>query len=433
MAWTIFEIGVNLYQSLLCYYFLKHCVNISRPSIWKDCLVVLSLAGFLTLYLFFDVPFSDVWGALFHFVWLMSVSDDPWYIKAFWITVKEIIIVFIAGIMTHLFMLITPDHDLLLMPGSIRLFFVLTANLAFTIVFFTLAQLKSRKHIQSFSVLAIFFFLNLCILVALEILFSLQVQNAFASSFPFFAAYLALIACSILSVVMFYLMSHTAQKQRETELTLSHARLTRQHQQALTNMYTDFIARQHDFKHQLQTLEQLVEDGNAQAAQKHLQAYQQNLPQHQTPITGSLAVDALLNAKQLECERQHIKLQFTYDPLSTLPMDEVAFCSVIGNLLDNAMEGTLHLSADQHKRWIRLSLKRIQDTLFIRCTNSILPSTVRKKEGHFLSSKQADGMRHGYGIRNIQTIVQQYDGFCSFETENECFVAALTVPYSKRA
>ena len=161
MNWTAFEIAVNVYQSLLCLYFLKHCVHIHRPSVLKDSLCVLALAGFLTLYLFFDVPFSDVAGALIHFVWLMSVSDDPWYLKALWITIKEIIIIFIAGTMTWIFMFISPDYDLLLLPGPIRFFYVVTANMAFTILFFTLAQLKSRRHIQSYSVLGIFFFLNI--------------------------------------------------------------------------------------------------------------------------------------------------------------------------------------------------------------------------------------------------------------------------------
>ncbi|MBR6571924.1 MAG: GHKL domain-containing protein [Clostridia bacterium] len=430
MAWTAFEIAVNFYQSFLCMYFLKHCVQINRPSLWKDALCFFSVAGFLTLYLFFDVPISDVAGALFHFVWLMSVSDDPWYVKAFWITIKEIIIVSIAGIVTHVFMLIVPDHDMLMVPGFIRFLFVFTATLAFFIVFFTIAQLKSRKHIQSYSVLAIFFFLNLSILVAMEILFALQIQDVFESSLPFFVAYAVLITGSILSVVLFFLMSHTAQKQREMELSLNHARLTRQHQQALTDMYKDFIARQHDFKHQLQALEQLVKEGNAQAAQMHLDAYRNHLPDHDGIITGCLAADALLTAKRIECEHQQIDFHLSFDPLSRLPIDEVAFCSVIGNLLDNAIEGALRLPHEADQRWIRLSLHRIQDMFIICCQNSMLPASIQQKEGVFLSAKPSDKIAHGYGISNIQSIVHQADGFSSFEIEGHVFSASVTLPYA---
>lgn len=431
MNWTAFEIAVNVYQSLLCLYFLKRCVHIHRPSLLKDSLCVLALAGFLTLYLFFDIPFSDVAGALIHFVWLMSVSDDPWYLKAFWITLKEILIIFVAGMITQVFLLIVPSHDLLLSPGPVRLVFVIIANMALSIVFFTAAQMRSRRHTQPYSVLTIFFLLNFCILVAMEMLFALQVQDVFTNDFPFFAAYPALVACSILSIVLYYLMSHTAQKQRDAELSLSHARLTRQHQQMLTDMYTDFIARQHDFKHQLQTLDQLVKDGNAQAAQMHLNRYQQQLPHQNVPLTGCLAADALLTAKRLECEHQQITFHLNHDPLSRLPMDEVIFCSILGNLLDNAIEGTLHLPPENGKRWIRLTMNRVQDMFFIRCTNSTSPSALRRKDGLFLSSKQTDGTPHGYGIRNIQTMVEQFDGFCTFDSEDQCFIATVTVPYSK--
>ena len=149
-------------------------------------------------------------------------------------------------------------------------------------------------------------------------------------------------------------------------------------------------------------------------------------------MTGSVAVDALLTAKLLACKQSHIEFFFEQYPLSDLPINEVDFCTIVGNLLDNAIEGIRRISDPSQPRQIHLKFCRMWDTFIIRCENSMAKETIRRYSTKFITSKQHDAAVHGFGIRNIEMIAKNADGFCTFETPGDTFVATITLPYPLR-
>ena len=95
----LFEISINLYQSIICVYFLKRCVPVENTVKIADCLCVAACTAFLTLYLFFDIAVTDSINAIIFFVYLRYVSDKRWYVLALWVMVKEVIVVTTVGLM----------------------------------------------------------------------------------------------------------------------------------------------------------------------------------------------------------------------------------------------------------------------------------------------------------------------------------------------
>ena len=89
--WIIFEIGINLFQSSLYLFFLKSRSHISKPSKVADWVCVLTCTAFYTLYLFFDIPITDSVHIIFLFIYLLIVSDDPWYVSAFWVMLRKLL------------------------------------------------------------------------------------------------------------------------------------------------------------------------------------------------------------------------------------------------------------------------------------------------------------------------------------------------------
>ena len=68
VGWTVFEILINIYQSVIYLLFLKKCVPITRSSRLADCVCVVACARFLTLYLFVDIPFTDSVNVIIYFL-----------------------------------------------------------------------------------------------------------------------------------------------------------------------------------------------------------------------------------------------------------------------------------------------------------------------------------------------------------------------------
>lgn len=113
----------------------------------------------------------------------------------------------------------------------------------------------------------------------------------------------------------------------------------------------------------------------------------------------------------------------------SLPISEVDFCTILGNLLDNAIEGNDRIVNKSIEKWINLSFSRVWDMFTIRCENPVNPTSIKRHQSKFVTSKRKSPEIHGFGIPNIISIAEKADGFCSFDIENNQFVATVTLPY----
>lgn len=430
IVWNAFEISINLFQASLYLYFIKSRIRISKNSWILDTLAVSGYTLFLTSYLFFDIPVSDSFGCLVFFAYLFFASDEKWHVCAFWIFLNEVITIATIGIITQLYLSVFEiPYETLLGHNAIRIVFVTTTNLVLFLVVFVLSKLKSKDSPINQTALFLFSTLNIAILVVIEILFSYQFGNRYGLGGTFYLAYACLILCSILSVILFYLMTTISERDHQMRISLNQAQITKAHQQALQDMYKDMISRQHDFKHQIQVLEQLVKEGGSEKAQEYFGSIKRDNEDVERFLTGCIAVDALLTAKVLACTHSHITFELSHCPLNELPISEVDFCSIIGNLIDNAIEGIERIKEKSIKREIHLSFSRIWDMFIIRCENPVEMASVIKNRCGFITSKEEGNAVHGFGIYNIVRIVEKAEGFSSFETENGRFVAMVTIPY----
>ena len=139
------------------------------------------------------------------------------------------------------------------------------------------------------------------------------------------------------------------------EVSINSAAL--RHQEEFKVMYQDFITRQHDYKHTLQTLEMLIKQNNIREASNFLIEHTEK-EEVRPFITGSLSVDALLTAKQLTMTKYGITLHFTTCPLNVLPLPTPDFCTLLGNVLDNSIEGIQRITDPTIPRVISLTLSR---------------------------------------------------------------------------
>lgn len=431
-GWVVFEIMINLFQAILFLGFVKSRAHIIRSNKIADVLAVIACTIFYSLFVFWPMPFSDSFNILIFWIYLLYVSSDPWYISAFWVVLKEVLGLATVGISMETFNLIASvSYQSLLLPSTLRIIYVLITNMLLFIVYFAASRMKKSYSPISTPALCLFLVSNILIFLALDIVFALHIQQQ-NEDWRFFAAYAFLFANAILSVFLYHLMTDVVRKEQQAQLALSHAQLTREHQRLIKDIYTDMLARQHDFKHQLQTIEQLVEKGCSSQAKAYVAEYKQRIANDEAFVTGSIAVDALLTAKELTCRKNSVDFELIPCPLNDLPISEVDFCSVVGNLLDNAIEGTCRIADEQHQRWIRLTFQRVWDTFTICCENTMSPQTLKRHSGGFLTSKENNPHLHGFGIRNIELIAQTVDGFCDFEANDGFFIARVTLPYPMR-
>ena len=430
IAWLIFEVSINLFQSCLYLYFVKSRLNIVRNTLQGDILCISIYTLFLSSYLFFSIPVSDSIGCVVFFLYLHFVSDEKKYVCAFWILLNEIITIAIVGLITELYLSVfSIPYEALTQCSVIRIVYVITTNFILFLVVYIISKLGKKASPLSKTALVLFSALNIAILLVIEFLFLLQTNPSVEPMLVFYISYSALIVSSVFSVLLFHLMTTISERDHQTQIALSHAQMTKDHQQTIKDMYTDMISRQHDFKHHLQILEQLLLNNDINIAQSFFCQYRSEVSNAKQFLTGNIAVDALLTAKYLSCTSLGITFELIHCPLSDLPISEVDFCTIIGNLLDNAIEGISRIDNTIVEKRIILSLSRAWDMFTIHCENPLNFSTVKQRNNSFISSKDCTNQIHGYGIPNIIKIAKGADGFCSFDICNNIFSVTVTIPY----
>lgn len=429
VGWLAFEIGINLFQACVYLYFFKNRLQFSHKSRKADALCVLSYTLFLTAYLFFNIPIPDSVGGVIFFIYLHYASDSRWPVCLFWVLFKEALSVATVGIMLQICLsALSVPYDLIMNPSVYRIVFVLSANFVLFIEIFLFSRIKKESSSLHHLPLLPFSAMNIALLVVIEILFSLQIQECFSSDIPFLIAYVLLIVCGTLSVLLFHFMTTIAEREQQAQIALNHVQLTKDHQHAIQDMYDDMRKQRHDMKQHLQAIEQLIVNQSSTAAKQYLDEYKAQKPMRESFLTGNIAVDALLTAKLLACERHGIDFKVSQCPLNNLPISEIDFCTIVGNLLDNAIEGTLRIANTCKPRYIHLYFSRVYDMFIIRCENPANSLTIRKINNRFLTSKD-DAPIHGFGIPNIISIAEHAEGFCAFDIEGTEFVATVTLPY----
>lgn len=138
--------------------------------------------------------------------------------------------------------------------------------------------------------------------------------------------------------------------------------------------------------------------------------------------SGNKILDLLLNQKKNIAEYKKIDFHIMTDLFKIFPFSDSELCSLFGNLLDNAIEACENIKDGD--KWIEVKVNRKNQLLFIEVLNSIDKDPVIKN-GKLISSKCNNSM-HGYGMKNIERIVEKYEGTISYQIEEKRFQMCIT-------
>lgn len=434
--WTAFEIAVNFFQAVLMLVFMKSRLHISKPHRTEDALCVMAIAVFFSLYLFIELPISDTLVFVFPFVYAIIVADDKWYVSAFWVLILAVLFLSAISLSLHVFMTIpTLSYDSLMADTSGRILFIVCTNLLLLLIVYAATKLKKEYSTPAWPVLLLFLLTNLSLFIVEESLFALQLalENAYHAieKLPFFLAYIFLCICTVLLIFLFHITSQNAARENRYQTEANAMALSKQYQQELERIYCDLCAQKHDFQQHFQTLKEMVRQGTNHESKAYLASYEKALSVQELFLTGSMAADALLTTKYLTMKTHGIAFRYDSYPLDHLPIIETDFCAIVGNILDNAIEGTLRVTDAQIPKEIRLTFSRSWGMFYIFCSNPCNIQTIRRGRDEWLSSKEREGIPglHAVGIRNIERIVNLAEGHSTFEIENDMFKVKIVLPY----
>ena len=176
----------------------------------------------------------------------------------------------------------------------------------------------------------------------------------------------------------------------------------------------------HDMQNHLLCLSQYMKNESYSEAMEYIVKLQEPLTtiQKRCYITGNDLLDIFLNNYFLPLEE--VKVDIWGACSNDFLIDDVDFCIIFSNLIQNAAEAVLRQKDGQ--KYIRVIFKQKAEYGEITIQNSIGSDVEEVKIG---STIKSDDSSHGIGLKNVADTIQKNKGHFEFKTKEEEFCAKV--------
>ena len=186
----------------------------------------------------------------------------------------------------------------------------------------------------------------------------------------------------------------------------------------------------HDYKNHLLTLKGLAANHKDSQITQYIQSLQDNLPDYLNDVnTGVASIDAIVSGKIRYARSQHIELKHSLLVNDKMPLSDLQLTTILGNLLDNAIEACIRLQHQDPAAQpsIVLSMKPFRAALQIIVQNTSTGEYLTDKD-HALRTSKADTSQHGFVLLNVQKTVEAANGIIDITKNSTSFCVTILIP-----
>ena len=234
------------------------------------------------------------------------------------------------------------------------------------------------------------------------------------------------ILCVIISVITTILLLKRKYDRRLSDFQDS---VLKKQRDEVQNIYQTMRAWRHDYHNHIQSIKAMIAMQKFQELDAYLGTLEQDLDSIDIAIrTGNVGLDAILSSKVSIARKNNIEVNCTAKVPEQLKITDVHLCAIVGNLLDNAIEACEKIkpvdSAATPHKFIRIYIGMFKQQLYISVSNSTNAKR-RRRLNELVTSKLGE---HGFGLRRIDKIAEQYDGFVNRKNEPGIFATEVMLP-----
>lgn len=230
--------------------------------------------------------------------------------------------------------------------------------------------------------------------------------------------YIVLLCILFTNFVTFYLFDNAVKymhKAADEQLLQKQIQLQNRFYKRLESSQTEIRKIRHDMKHRLEAVRIQLEEKNYAGAQADISSMLTNVETQRIVDSGNPLLDAILNLKLSEAQSAGIQVDAKVFVSSGLHLTFSDLCVLIGNAFDNAIEACQKIEHGREKR-ITLEMSSVNQALFFSIANSSADTSAE----HLQSDKE-DLKNHGFGLKSIRYIADQYNGSVTVRTDGQMF------------
>ena len=338
--------------------------------------------------------------------------------SSFWIFLQTILTLLAGAVLNQAIQLFLPlskvSKNLGLISGYLAISFLFS-----TIITLVLRQLF-RTHQKLTMPTSRRNWLYQFIVPILSIIFAFTVSAIQGQVFgPDYLSVISLLSLIVLSFSSLYFTLHLSQQQHayyQNKLDKEQLQFQLRETQQSQEEYQRLQSLRHDLKNKHLTLLALLEE-NPDEARKYLHSLTDSISGKQTFYSKNPTINFLLNQKLHDVEDE-IELEIDCFVPQELSIQPDILAVILGNCLDNSISACLRLT-DKSERTLALNIRYFQQNLFISINN-----TFNEQEQETRKTRQRDG----WGLRNVDALVQEYQGTIKRFKENGHYRTEILLP-----
>ena len=418
------ELSLCLIEFTIVYFFGYRLFK-SRYKYTCASLTGFALIGTVLLFLFGDLSVAIKNIGLF--VWLTAsfslLFRDKLYIKVAFILLYQYILSIIDIITGNFFSLIFGERftEVFYRSFANRLILCLFIKaLNFMIIYLIYKLMRQsivstrRKEWLQFDGISLVF----VIISVLFMEFYMETTQSRLNTVLFFILSTAFFALSMMITYFFSAICIGIQREKRLYFLEYNNSLLEQ-QIALQNQSAERLNKlRHDIKNHIIGVAALYKNGNNADAAQMLNELSMSLENTATQLsntTGNVTIDTILACKAAVCENKNIFFKCHVETVSKIDIKPIDVSSVIGNILDNAIEAAEQCENPQ----IKIQIFIYKKYLTIISENSFAQSPMLV--GEHLKTTKANTEMHGYGTEIIKEICDRYNGKYQWEINGNIF------------
>lgn len=230
----------------------------------------------------------------------------------------------------------------------------------------------------------------------------------------------------LMCLIMYFIvqqMSKDNQTKLEYELMKEKEKYSKESMEIIKRSNEELREFKHDLKNYLLPLQEAMETMPQSEMVKVWEKINQKIEDVQTLIqTGNSYVDSMINTKITLARSEKVDVKCTI--LSKMEgIDDLEFCSVFGNLMDNAIEAERKVT---EKKEIIIFVEEKMGYLRLEIQNKIEKSVLN--ENSSLNTTKKDTSSHGIGHKSIKRTMQKVGGALKYYETGDLFCAEAVFP-----
>ena len=246
--------------------------------------------------------------------------------------------------------------------------------------------------------------------------------NRIRSDFTFTSNVFALSAfgCILVLNMVAYYLDYAVCQHSEAERRLMAEKYIAQSERNLMELsrqnLDELRAIRHDIKNQYAYMDALLTEKRYDELQEF---FDQNKQANSKPLSGidcgNLVLNTILNLEQGRAHAQGCVLDHRIFVAPQLPFAETDLCSLLTNLIDNALEAIQRQNIANGV--VEVGINQKNSALYL-CVLNPVDEQLGRETLLSLKTTKKDKTMHGYGVRIVDSIVQKYNGQISRSIEN---------------